>query len=179
MEDVKIREFLAVSSGDGYGYGYGYGLKSINKMQGHIIDGVQTIITSVRGNVAKGYLVMSDLSLVETFVVKQGNIFAHGANLHEAQQALRDKLFEDMSEEERIAAFVAEHEWDKAYPAQNFFDWHHRLTGSCLMGRRAFVSDHDLSMDRKYTVDEFISLTKDAHGGDVIRKIPALYGIEQ
>ena len=90
--------------------------------------------------------------------------------------ALRDKIFEDMPEEERIAAFAAEHEWHQSYPAQDFFEWHHRLTGSCLMGREAFVRDEGLDMNAEYTTREFVELTWNAYGGDVIKKIPAAYG---
>lgn len=90
---------------------------------------------------------------------------------YEIAAALRDKLFEDMSEEERIAAFLRETEDGKAYPAQYFYDWHHRLTGSCEMGRRQFARDHGIDVDSDtMTLREFLSLTKDAYGGDVIRK---------
>ena len=89
--------------------------------------------------------------------------------------ALRDKLFEDMPEEERIEAFLEEHELHKAYPNRDLYDWHHRLTGSCDMGRQAFVKDHGLSLDGETTVAEFIRLTENAYGGDVIRRLKERY----
>jgi hypothetical protein len=55
--------------------------------------------------------------------------------------------------------------------AQYFYDWHHRLTGSCDMGRRQFARDHGIDVDSDtMTLREFLALTKDAYGGSVIRK---------
>ena len=90
--------------------------------------------------------------------------------------ALRDKLFEDMPEEERIAAFLSEHAWGVEYPDSDYFDWHHRLTGSCEMGRRAFAAEHGLAkLDGKRTVEDFIKLTRNAYGGQVIEKLEKAY----
>ena len=163
-------------SGSGYGYGYGYGVDSINGMHIYRIDGVQTVITSVKGNVAKGFILQGDLSLTPCYVVKGNNLFAHGSNLHEAMAALTDKMFDDMPEEERIAEFIKAHpDKDKAYPNQDLFDWHHRLTGSCLAGRNAFVKDRDLTMDGETTVADFIKLTENAYGGSTIKALEKAY----
>ena len=168
--------------GDGYGYGYGsgsgsgYGIGEINGLQVHRIDDVQTIITSVKGNVAKGFILQSDLTLTPCFVVKGNNMFAHGADLHEAMAALTDKMFEDMPEEERIAEFIKAHpDKDKPYHNQDLFDWHHRLTGSCMAGRNAFVKDRGLTLDGETTVREFIRLTENAYGGSIIKALAKTY----
>ena len=168
--------------GDGYGYGSGYGSGSgdgigqINGMHIHRIDDVPTIITSVKGNVAKGFILQSDLSLTPCYVVKGNNLFAHGNNLHEAMEALTDKMFDDMPEEERIAAFIKAHpDKDKPYPNQDLFDWHHRLTGSCMAGRNAFVKDRGLTLDGETTVADFIILTENAYNGSVIKNLKIAY----
>jgi hypothetical protein len=160
-------------SGDGYGYGYGYGdgIRSFNSEPVYTIDGVPTILRHVRGNVAHGVILNRDLTTTNCYVAKQDNIFAHGETLANAMEDLRDKLFEDMPVEERIAAFLKETEDGRAYPAQYFYDWHHRLTGSCDMGRRQFARDHGIDVDSDtMTLREFLALTKDAYGGSVIRK---------
>lgn len=60
----------------------------------------------------------------------------------------------------------------KMYPAREFFEWHSKLTGSCLAGREAFAKAHDIDVDTaEYTVQEFIDLTHDAWGGEVIREL--------
>ena len=157
--------------GNGDGSGYGNGIKRFNRETVYRIDGVNTLIRSVRGNTAHGAILNGDLTLTPCYIVKQDNVFAHGETLREAMEALRDKLFEDMPEDDRIDTFLRETDREKAYPTQYFYDWHHRLTGSCDMGRKQFACDHGVDLERgMMTLTEFLELTKDAYGGDVIRK---------
>ena len=163
--------------GDGYsdgdGSGYGDGLKSIGGKRIYKIDGVPTVITSARGGVATGFIVQSDLTLTLCYIVKENNRFAHGENLHEAYNDLMEKLYDDSSEEERLEKF-REHfpDFSRKYPAEDLFVWHHVLTGSCRAGREAFCRDRGIDIkNNEYTVYEFIEITKDAYGGDIIRKL--------
>ena len=164
--------------GDGYGYGYGYGMASINHLPVFVVDNIPTAFSKIKGNAAKGYVVHNDLTLSPCFVAKSGSTFAHGATLREAIEALRGKLFEDMPEEERIQAFVREHQPGVPVPNRQLFDWHHRLTGSCLMGRNEFVARHGIDLDGSTTPEEFIRLTEHAYGGDVIRKLRNFYAVD-
>ena len=158
--------------GSGSGYGYGSGIKSFNGEPVYRIDGVNTLIHSVRVNTAHGAIVNDDLTLTQCYIVKQDGVFAHGETLREAMEDLRDKLFEDMPEDERIAMFLRETDREKTYPTQYFYDWHHRLTGSCDMGRKQFARDHGVDLDHgMMTLTEFLEMTKGAYGGDVIRKV--------
>ena len=163
--------------GNGYGYGSGYGIKSLCGEDVHMVDGVPTIITRVRGNVAKGKIVRGDMGTEAAYIVKGGNCFAHGRTLHEAWAALEDKLFEDMPVEERIDAFAAEFKPGAPRTVADFYAWHHKLTGSCTQGRDAFARDHGLKMDDAMTPEEFIRLTCNAYGGDVIRQLAGRYGV--
>ena len=194
--DDKVKAFLSVNygsgdgsgdgsgygSGDGDGYGYGYGsgsgsgdgsgIKRFNREPVYRIGGVNTLIRSVRGNTAHGAILIGDLTLTPCYIVKQDNVFAHGETLREAMEALREKLFEDMPEDERIDAFLRETDREKTYPTQYFYDWHHRLTGSCDMGRKQFAQDHGVDLEHgMMTLTVFLELTKSAYGGDVIRKV--------
>ncbi len=166
-------------SGCGYGYGYGSGdgIKSFCGHKVYQIDDVPTLIDHVHGNAAKGRILRDDLSTEDCYIAKQGSLFAHGETLREAMDALRDKLFEDMPEEERIAEFVKAHEWGKQYPSADYYDWHHRLTGSCDMGRSEFAKRHGykLTDDELLTVEEFIKLTENSYGGSVIRRLREAY----
>lgn len=119
-----------------------------------------------------GAILQANLTLKKCYIVKGGGYFAHGDTLPEAMSALRDKLFEDMPEDERIEAFIAEFEPDKKYPVKLFYDWHHRLTGSCEMGRNDFAKSHGIDVDNDtMTREEFAELTKNAYGGEVIRRL--------
>lgn len=164
-----------LGSGSGWGLGYGYGIKSVNHHPIFHVDGIQTIFHRIRGNIAKCSILQEDLSFEPCFVVKSGNLFAHGRTLREAQEALQEKLFEDMPEEERIRLFVESHEDGKKYPNQDFFEWHNKLTGSCLMGREQFAREHQVDLSGSMTVKAFIKLTENAYGGSTIRKLKEFY----
>ena len=186
METIKVKNFIEKDSssgngdgsGDGSGYcsGYGYGDGSgsgIKKYDGedvHMIDGVQTIITAVHGNIAKGNILQGDLTLTPCFVAKVDGFFAHGETARAAVESARDKAFEDMPQEKRIAAFLDEIKPNTAYPVMMLYDWHHRLTGSCEAGRKAFAKDHGIDLSADMTREAFFELTKDAYGGNVIRE---------
>lgn len=177
--------------GDGSGFGYGHGdgpgfgsdddrsynleISQINNMPTKNIDDILTAITAVRGNMAKGFIVGTDLSFQPCFIVKQDRYFAHGKTLRKALDALRDKIFKSMPEEDRIRSFVESHELDQEYENRDFFDWHKKLTGSCEAGRMAFVRDHQIDLDGKMTTEEFLALTKDSFGGDIIKKVEVNY----
>lgn len=191
----KIKLFCSSGSGSGFGSGYGYGdgsgfgsgsgygsgygdgdgIKSVNGLTCVRIDGILTAITIVKGNVAKGFMVRGDLTMIPCFVAKSGNTFAHGHTLRDAMSSLRDKLFDEMPERDRISAFVESHKPKTTYPNKDLFDWHHKLTGSCLAGRNEFVSQHGIDLNGETTPEEFIRLTEHAYGGDVIRKLKEFY----
>lgn len=143
-----------------------------------MIDDMQTIITSVHGNTAQGFILQSDLQMKPCYIVKENNHFAHGNTLLDAFISLQEKLYDGSTEEERIEAFKQKFPlYDTKYDNQDIFTYHHVLTGSCRMGRELFITDKGLSLDGKTTVREFVELTKDAYGGDIIKKLPQVYGI--
>lgn len=158
--------------GDGYGYGSGEDIKFFCGSPVFIIDRIPTIITAVFGSYAKGYIIEPCLTLTPCYIAKQESHFAHGKTLSEAVSAVMEKSFEDMPEEERIAEFWKCHENGVKYPARDLYDWHHRLTGSCEMGRNTFAAEHgiDLNSDM-FTVAEFVELCGKSYGGKIIRKL--------
>ena len=187
--------------GDGYGSGYGYGygcddgfgfvdffddgfgcgdVKEVNGNTVYIVDNVPTIIMSVRDNIAQGFILQRDLTLKPCYIVKEQNKFAHGSTLHDAFTALQEKLYDDSTEEERIEAFRNKFpDYDMPYSNRDLFAYHRVLTGSCRMGRESFCKDKGIDLDGSTTVREFVELTKDSYGGDVICKLPDVYGITE
>lgn len=173
-EDYKFESVT-----NGYGCGNSYRLKSINGHTVHIIDNILTIITSVHNNIAKGFIVQTDLQLIPCYIVRDGDMFAHGETLRNAFDSLQEKLYEDSTEEERINAFKKKFpEYDVKYDNRDLFIYHHVLTGSCKMGKEAFMSNNGLSLDGKTSVREFVELTKDSYCGEIIKKLPIVYGME-
>lgn len=95
---------------------------------------------------------------------------AYNMDCMEYMKSLPDKAFE-------IAEFVKAHKWGKQYPSADYYGWHHRLTGSCDIGRLEFANRHGykLTDDELLTVEEFIKLTENSYGGSVIRKLREAY----
>lgn len=193
MEEIKIKQFLSINSGFGFGYGdcfgFGYGdcsgsgsgssfgsnndIKTFDNNMIYLIDEIPTIIKNIHNNIAKGYILNNDLSLMPCYIAKRNNLFAHGKTIKEAVEALQDKIFARLDIEERIDLFLKEFsDIDKKYPAKAFYDWHNKLTGSCEMGRDMFVKNggYDLEKDM-FTVKEFINITRNEYGGDIIKQL--------
>ena len=165
--------------GDGSGYGmgdgsgYGRGLKSFNGLKVHSIDSIETVILSVHLNLAKGFTIEANLTTHPCYIAKGNNLFAHGETAKDAQEALREKIFDNMDDDEKLDAFRSEfQDFDKKYPAKVFFDWHHRLTGSCEFGRNQFCLNHGINLDTdEYSVRDFVRICQDDYGGEIIKKI--------
>ena len=161
--------------GSGYGDGDGYGIKALNGQTVYRVDGMRTLIDVCHDTYAMGRILHSGLTTEKCFVVKQNGMFAHGKTLREARDSLLEKLFDDMPEDGRIEKFMEAHGIHEQYPNRDFFSWHHRLTGSCLQGRTAFAQDHGIDLDGSMTTKEFLELTKDSYGGDIIKRTIKVY----
>lgn len=184
MEDIT--KFLTKTYGYGYGddsgYGYGYGssysVKSIT-IKGKTysscrIDNVITFVKhiDIRRNILLGFTLNKDLTTTDCVVVKENNMFAHGATLKDAVTALQEKLYNNSTVQERIEKFKEKFEdFSKSYPNSELFSWHHILTGSCKFGREQFVKNHNINLNDTMTIKEFIELTRNEYGGDVIKKL--------
>ena len=109
--ETQIKAFLSRDVGygygscNGYGYGYGdgYGVSEIEGRKVYKVDGVNTIITAIHGNVAQGCMIAYNTKLIPCFIVKGNNNFAHGETLHEAFTALQEKLYDDSKGKEWMA----------------------------------------------------------------------------
>lgn len=195
--DEKIRAFLdrgygygigyGIGSGDGYGRGSGdgdgsgdgCGIGEVNGRRIRLIDGVSTVIDSIRGNVAQGVILNRDFTFTPCYVVRGNGRFAHGRTLREAFLSLQEKLSDGATEEERLLAFKGKFpDYDTPYGNADLYAYHHVLTGSCKMGRDNFRKQHGLSLDGMMTVREFVALTKGSYGGGTVGKLPAMYGQE-
>ena len=193
----KVAQFLALPYGDGsgcgsgygYGYGYGYGCGSgcgsgygygygdgsgsgIAVINGHTVwdvDGLETIFTSVRGQVAKGFLVTVDLTLQPTYIVRVGNSFAHGATVAQARADALAKHWANVPVHERVALFLSTAK--PCYSGHEWFEIHGQLTLSCLQGRQTWVAQNQIDLDAPFTIAEFCKLVKGAYGSDVIEEL--------
>ena len=160
-------------NGDGDGYGYGNGVKTFNKHTIHIIDSLQIIITSVKGDTAKGFILQKDLTLKPCCIVRNNYHYSHGSTLKEAIKSLEDKTLSSLPINKRIENFKTQFKnFNLKQKALVLYDWHFKLTGSCKMGRDNFLQNHNINIDKdKFTINEFIELTKNSYGGEIIKQL--------
>ena len=171
------------ASGYGYGDGSGHGTgdgSGVSDYCGHtvwMVDKTATLIYSVHGNYAKGAILRGDLTIQPCYIARVGNCWAHGDTLREARRDATEKDMEKRPVKERIAAFMAAHpDPDAECDGRDLYDWHHILTGSCRAGRDAWCRDHGLSPERdRMTVREFLRLTANSYGGEVIMQLEKRY----
>lgn len=173
-----------VGSGSGYddasgrGCGYDTGIKAVGKCLLYRVDGINTVFYSIHKNIARGAIFNSDFTFTPCYIVKGHGHFAHGKTIKQAMGDLERKIFKDLDVEERIDMFVEEFELGKKYPAMKFFDWHNKLTGSCEMGRKSFAKNHDIDLNTdEFTAEEFIKLTENDFGGEVIKQLAERLGL--
>jgi len=158
-------------SGSGDGDGYGDGVKFVNGKPVYLIDDVQTILHTIKGNYAKGSILNKDLTQTDCYVAKVGDYFAHGKTLKEAFLDAQNKALQNMPVEDRIRMFLEKFDPKRKYKASEFYEWHGILTGSCKMGRELFIRDNGIDLNNEYTVADFVRITKNAYGGDIIKQI--------
>lgn len=162
-------------SEDGSGEGGDVSVMNVKTFNGHIIDyidGVPTIITNIHNDVASGFIIGFDMTLIPCYVTKAGNYFAHGKTLKEAVADAEAKEVGEMSIEERIEKFIEVFgSLDSEHTGKEFYDWHHILTGSCRMGRDKFCNENGIDLTKKYSVRYFLNITKNSYGGDIIKQI--------
>ena len=162
-------------SEDGSGEGGDMSVMNIKTFKGHIIDhidGVPTIITNIHNDVASGFIIGFDMTLIPCYVAKAGNYFAHGKTLKDAVKDAEAKEMENMPIEERIEKFKEVFgSLNSEHTGKEFYDWHHILTGSCRMGRDEFCKENGIDLTKKYSVRYFLNITKNSYGGDIIKQI--------
>ena len=165
-------------SEDGSGEGGDVSVMNIKTFNGHIIDyidGVPTIITNIHNDVASGFIIGFDMTLIPCYVAKAGNFFAHGKSLKDAVKDAEAKEMGEMPIEERIEKFIEVFgSLDSEHTGEEFYDWHHCLTGSCRMGRDKFCKENGIDLTKKYSVRYFLNITKNSYGGETIKQISEL-----
>ena len=150
----------------------GYGVNKINGKIIYLIDSIQTIITSIKNDVAKGFILQNDLTLKKCYIVRNDFFFSHGSTLKEALQSLEEKTNINLPIEKRIENFINKFSVTKKYKAIDLYNAHFYLTGSCKMGRDSFCEQNNINLkEDKFTVSEFIDLTRNSYGSEIIKQL--------
>ena len=143
------------------------------------IDGLYTIIDSIRGNFAKGFILKKDFTLKPCYIAKVENDFAHGHTLRAAFSDALTKAVRNEPPQKRCDKFhQAYPDPDIKIPAKDLYFWHGYLTGSCKAGRDHFAEEHDIDLKNDFfSIRDFITLTRCSYGSNVIAILAEKYGI--
>jgi hypothetical protein len=169
--------------GDGNGYGDGSGsgdnnnILQFNKNTIFKIDKQNTLIYHIKNNIAKGAILNNDLTLQPCYIVKNNYYFAHGTTIKKALIELENKTLLNLPISDRIDNFIKQFSnYNKKIKALLLYNWHFKLTGSCELGRKQFAINHNINITKdKFTVKEFIELTKNDYNGDIIKQLEISY----
>lgn len=164
----------------GEGKGKPLGIKEINGDSIHLIDSKQVFISKLLSeNLAQGYILNQDLSTTFCYIAKGYNTLALGSTIQEAQNYVKERRFDHLSEDERFNLFVDKFpELDTPYKAVDVFAYHHIITGSCAKGRIDFLKQHNITQNTTGTIREFFKLleTNYSRGHSCIPKLLKIYG---
>jgi len=158
------------SNGNGFsnGSGHGSGIETVNGNAVYKIDGLRTVITSIKGDLARGAILRQDLSLADCFIARSGFFFAHGKTAREALSAAVDKSLQHEPIESRIERFLS-----NEFPMRvdELSRWHNILTGSCAFGRAEFIKAKGLNDGQELTLLEFCEIARGEYGGEIIKQV--------
>ena len=189
--EAEIKKFLYESgsgNGDGYGDGSGYGYGdgdgygdgngdgseiNIETFKGnnvYYVDKIPCIFKRVHDNWAEVEVIDNDdFTTKKAFIGKFENVFAHGSTIREAVTDAMTKYYSSLDFDTVKRKLLAEFEAKKRLTVKELYSWHGALTGSCRFGRDEFQKSHNLRDDDTLSLDEFISLTENAFGGEKVR----------
>ena len=169
-------------NGNGYGNGYGnvdgngYGngdcicIEFCKGNKVYYIDDFPCIFKRVHDNWAEVEVIDNDdFTTKKAFIGKFENTFAHGSTIREALTDAMSKYYSSLDFESVKEKLLSEFEVKKRLTVKELYAWHGALTGSCRFGRDEFQKSHNLRDDDTLSLDEFISLTENAFGGNKVR----------
>ena len=150
------------------------GLNTFLSKRVYYIDNIPCHIYSIHNNIAKvGVIDIQDMSIDDCYIAKYENCFYHAKTMREAIIGAQKKYLSTIDVEKRIKMFKEKfNSKNKKYPAKDFYEWHTMLTGSCTYGKNQFVENERIDLKKdKFTVNQFIELTKNQYGSDIIQKL--------
>lgn len=179
--EAEVKKFLrgdgvghgsGYGSRDGYGSGSGYGI-NIETFKGskvYYVDKIPCVFKRVHDNWAEVEVIDNDdFTTKKAFIGKFENTFAHGSTIREALTDAMTKYYSSLDFESVREKLLAEFEAKKRLTVKELYSWHGALTGSCRFGRDEFQKSHNLRDNDTLSLEEFISLTENAFGGDKVR----------
>lgn len=163
----------------GYGYGSGFsdgsGYVIIKKLMGndvYYVDNIPCVFRSIKNNYAKVDIIDKKTFQIDdkVYLAKYHNYFAHGDTLKSALSAAKDKFYSHNNFD--TLKTILKNKFAKGkLTGKELFKWHNYLTGSCEYGRNLFVKQHNIDLNKRYSLKEFVDICGEDYGGDKIKAL--------
>lgn len=111
----------------------------------------------------------------QLYIAESGGLVGTGRTERAAQLALKRKIFNSKTEEQRIEEFVAQHPPDQLLTAAEWVEVHQNLTGSCFRGGFYFLRNNGIKRYEKYTTLQFIDIVSNAYASELMSKLNQIY----
>lgn len=155
----------------------GADIKSFNGHKTYMLDGYLLYITHVHYPWASAKIIKNDLTTQDCYLGKINKHIVVAASIHEALNALREKINQSDDNDNDIAqAFVHAHPcYDKEYDWDEMVFWHSLSHSSCKLGRNNFSKNANKEPGSKATPKELIEFMKHTRAGNIAKIMEKLY----
>jgi hypothetical protein len=119
------------------------------------VDGIFSEVINERDNIIKTRNIGSNK---DTYIVTDGEKYAHGDSIKSAQESLIFKITDrDSSEFKELNP-------NEPQPISTLIQAYRTITGACEFGVRDFIQRKNLEMNEKYPINHIIEITKSEYG---------------
>jgi len=125
-----------------------------------IIDGILSEVIKEKGNILH---VKNHGEDKISYIVKDGDVYSHGATLEEAKKSLKYKI------SNRDTTQYKDHTLDTKLSLTDLIRCYRVITGACEGGAKYFIEQNKIE-DREYVIKEFIEITKGQYGNETFAK---------
>lgn len=188
LENLNANE-IACGNGDSHGKGYGHGselfrdfintiidIKTYNGQSVYHLDNKLILFDSIKYGTVGKIRIIDNLSLVaeDSWIYRYGNYYYIHKDLKIAKREAIKAYYHANGIEHAVSDFRKKFNMKDKYKAEDFYEWHAYITQSCEEGREKFTKDNNISFDDYMTVNEFLDLTRNTIGGDIIKLVEKL-----
>jgi hypothetical protein len=125
-----------------------------------ITDGILSEVIKEKGNILH---VKNHGEDKISYIVKDGDVYSHGATLEEAKKSLKYKI------SNRDTTQYKDHTLDTKLSLTDLIRCYRVITGACESGAKYFIEQNKIE-DKEYSIKEFIDITKGQYGNETFAK---------
>ena len=121
-----------------------------------------------------GTRITNQFKTIPWYIIVEEGIMGFGTTKAAATESLSESFYKIYNFEERVERFCRHFEMGKKYPALEFLDWHHRVTGSCKESRDKWA-ENSIYADQNVTTLQFFTVARNLYRNNQFRKFENMY----